>query len=172
MSCAINLAAAAATGAALSSCAARQQPAGENPAIIVLSGAQELQSAESYDGQVGYKLRDPYPGQRTIEEVRRRLKEQGWQPRDRDLLNPTLTRKITARWRQLQTADGDVLAWSEQWENDDGDIVMYGFSYAVSAGGRDPARDIPMEVLISYFRAEAAKRLKREGAKNSGTVQK
>lgn len=86
----LNVAVLAATVCAISSCAARQEPPGGNPAIIVLRGAEEVEWAEVYDGHVTYKLRDTYPGRRTIEEIRSRLRDQGWQPRDRDLLNPHL----------------------------------------------------------------------------------
>lgn len=167
----INVAAVTATVAALSSCAAHQQPPSGNPAIIVLPGAQEVQWGGAYDGHVAYRLRDAYPGRRSMEEVRSRLRAQGWHPRARDLLNPTLTYAITARWRPLQIADGGVLAWSEQWQNGAGDVVIYGFKYSVSTSGHDPAPDTPMEVHIYYLRAETAKSLERETAQSDGTGQ-
>lgn len=168
----IRITAVAAMFGALSSCAVHQHPSGENPAIIVLPGAQDVQWFDAYDGHVVYNLRDAYPGRLSIEEIRSRLRDQGWQPRDRDLLNPTLTYAISARWRPLQLADGGVLAWSEQWRNSTGDVVMYGFKYAVSASGQDPAPDTPMGVHVYYFRAETAKSLESENARGERPVEK
>jgi hypothetical protein len=130
-------------------------------AVIVLPDAEGTKISDTYDGQVSYKLKQPHPGESIIEEVRRRLSAQGWHRREHDILNPANTFGTTARWRTVQTADGDVIAWSEQWENADGDVVMYGFKYSVPPGSH-PDRNVPMEVLISYFRADTVKALESE----------
>src|SRR5688500_4446072 len=107
-------------------------PVGTIPiALIVLPGAEDTQISDIYDGQDSYKLKQPYPVKRSIEEFRRRLTEQGWHRRERDVLNPGNTFATTARGRTVQTENGDVIAWSEQWENANGDVVIYGFKYTV-----------------------------------------
>lgn len=156
-----NVGAAIVTGLLVTSCEMRAPNRPIPAALIVLPDAEDTQTSDIYDGQVSYRLNQPYPGERSIEEFRRRLVEQGWHRRERDLLNPEKTFATTARWRTVQTANGDLIAWSEQWENDDGDVVIYGFQYMVPAGGK-PDPKIPMEVLISYFRAETVKALEGE----------
>lgn len=79
---------------------------------------------------------------------------------------------MTARWRPLQTGGAGALAWSEQWQNGAGDVVMYGFNYAVSTSGHDPAPDTPLAVHVYYLRAETARLVEEERARGDGTVQK
>src|SRR6266542_1288052 len=142
----------------LASCHAVRQ----HPSMIVLPGAQDLRRADIYDGQITYKLAEPYPGERTITEIRRRLTQLGWRPRERDLLNSTLSYDITARWRRVQVENGDLIGWSEQWENNAGDVVIYGFSYAVPVSGAEPEPSVPMEVIVSYFGVDTVRALERE----------
>ena len=85
-----------------------------------------------------------------------------WRPRDRDLLNPSLSYAITARWRRGQAENGHALAWSENWENAAGDVVFYGFSYAVADSGADPTPTTPMEVIGSRFLASAVAAIEHE----------
>jgi hypothetical protein len=157
----LRVSAAILTGLLVTACDMRAPVRTIPAAIIVLPDAEDTKTSDNYDGQVSYRLKQPHPGERSIEEVRRRLIEQGWHRRERDVLNPENTFATTARWRTLETANGDVIAWSEQWENDDGDVVIYGFKYTVSAGEKPDAR-IPMEVLITHFRAETVKALEGE----------
>jgi hypothetical protein len=144
---------------ALSSCQARDSIRPLPSGMIVLPRAQDV--TDLYQGQVRYKLRDPYPGTRSIDDVHRRLKEQGWRRRNRDFLNPDLTVDITARWRgPIRSDEGDFLVWSEQWENPVGDVVAYGFTYAVVGANPDP--NTPLEVFIAYFDEETVRRKERE----------
>jgi hypothetical protein len=130
--------------------------------MIVLPNAQDVQTADIYDGQITYNLHEPYPGEDSINEIRRRLTNMKWRPRDRDFLNPTLSYAITAKWRRLQVEKGDLLGWSEQWENAAGDVVFYGFSYAVAVSGADPPPTAPMEVICSHFLAGTVAAIERE----------
>jgi hypothetical protein len=151
------------TGALAASCDVRAPIRTIPTALIVLPEAEDTQISDIYDGQVSYTLKAPFPGERSIEEFRRRLVEQGWHRRERDILNPGNTFATTARWRTVKIEDHDVIAWSEQWENANGDVVVYGFKYAVPAGASansDPK--VPMQVLISYFRADTVKALESE----------
>ena len=143
------------------SCQARQLPTTANPALIVLPGAQDVRTADIYDGQVTYKLHVPYPGEDSINEIRRRLTAMKWRPRDRDLLNPSLSYATTARWRRVEVEKGDLVGWSENWENAAGDVVSYGFSY-VAASGADPAATTPMEIIGSRFLASAVAAIEHE----------
>lgn len=156
-----HLGTAATMSLALASSQADRPAPGGNPAMVVLPGAQHVRTADAYDGQLGYRLPEPYPGRNAIQEVRRRLRDQGWRPRERDFLNPTLTYAITTNWREAEMPEGYILAWSEQWENARGDVVMYGFSYPAPGSGAEPASTVPMDVLISYFGADRVKSVRQ-----------
>ena len=58
------------------------------------------------------------------------------------------------KWGQIQMDGRDVSAWSEQWENGAGDVVWYGLRYFGSAKDNPHG---PMDVLVSYFRADTVK---------------
>jgi hypothetical protein len=156
-----SLALAIVLAGASASCQARQVPATANPALIVLPGAQDVRTADIYDGQVTYKLHVPYPGEDSINEIRRRLTALEWRPRDRDLLNPTLSYAVTTKWRRMQVEKGDLLGWSENWENAAGDVVLCGFSY-IAESFADPAATTPMEVICSRFVASSVAAIEHE----------
>ena len=160
-----RLVAVLALGIAVTGCNGRRPIRTLPSALVVLADARDIKTSDVYDGQVGYRVPEPYPGQRTIDEIRRRLVELGWHPRERDLLNPANTFAVTARWRTLQTATGDLIGWSEHWEDSEGDVVMYGFKYYAPAG-QDPSSNSPMKVLVTHFRASTVRELEREAQGN------
>ena len=146
----------------LTTCRSRQLRTPESSAMIVLPNARDVKKADIYDGQITYMLEVPYPGEASIHEIRRRLTTMGWRPRDRDLLNPSLSYAITARWRRVASGKRDVLGWTEQWQNAGGEVVAYSFSYDVAVSGGNPEPGTPMAVSASYFRASTVAAFERE----------
>jgi hypothetical protein len=101
----------------------------DRPAIIVLPGATNVRVADIYDGQVSYRLREPYPADGAIRKMQTRLRQLGWRPRQRDFLNPQGSSATRGEWTELEIEARWVRAWSQQWENDSGDVVQYGLIY-------------------------------------------
>lgn len=130
-----------------------------NPAVIALPDASHVQWSDIYDGQVRYKVSEPYPGQRSISELHKRLQELGWVPRKVDWLNPGGSSATRAEWGDTDFGGRAVTSWAEQWENVTGDIVEYGFQYFGSS--KNSPRG-PMDVLVSYFRAETVKAMQED----------
>ena len=72
----------------------------------------------------------------------------GWRPRKVDLLNPQGSSATRAEWIETQIEGRIVVAWSQQWENDAGDVVLYGLQYWSKSKDDVPAT---LDVLVSYF---------------------
>lgn len=145
----------------LSSCQATQGSLSQRAAMIVLPNATDVKSAEQFDGQITYRVAEPYPAKRAIADINQQLRGMGWRPRERDLLNPDSSYSMTARWRAVATNDGRIWGWSEQWENDRGDVVAYSFSYSTTSVDGPPDSKVPMEVLVAYFKSPRVKELER-----------
>jgi hypothetical protein len=112
---------------ALSACSsATVIPRIPDPAVIVLSNAKDVRSFDIDDGQVSYRVEQPYPAEQAISEIHQRLNALGWHRRERDFLNPGGSSATAGKWGETQVEGRDVAVWAEQWENGGGDIVSYG----------------------------------------------
>jgi hypothetical protein len=141
------------------SCATAGVRTPPNLAVIVLTDAKDVHWSDIYDGQVGYKVSEPYPGQRSISEVHKRLQELGWVPRKVDFLNPAGSSATKAERGDTEAEGRVVSVWAEQWESSAGDIVEYGFRYW---GDSKSDSHGPMDVVVSYFRAETVKAVQED----------
>jgi hypothetical protein len=68
--------------ATLSACSpATVIPRVPDPAVIVLSHAKDVRSFDIYNGQVSYRIEQPYPAEQALSEIHQRLNALGWHRR-------------------------------------------------------------------------------------------
>jgi len=144
----------------LSACSsARVVPPVPDPAVIVLSHAKDVRSFDIYDGQVSYRIEQPYPAEQALSEIHQRLNALGWHRRERDFLNPGGSSATAGKWGETRAEGRDVAAWSEQWGNGAGDVVWYGLRYGGDAKDHPHG---PLDVSVSLLRAETVKAIQKE----------
>ena len=146
-------------------CATAGRDVREHPAVLVLPNATNVRWADIYDGQVSYTVAELYPAERAITQIQTRLRHLGWHPRHHDFLNPGGSSATKAQWSETEIAGKSVIAWSQQWENDSGDVVWYGLRY-----WRTTKDDTPgvLDVIVSYFTAETVKAIEAEMRRKDG----
>ena len=132
-----------------------------HPSLLVVEGGTDVRFLNDYDGAVKYLLRAPYPADEVIETIKKRLGEQGWMPRNHDLLNPGLENSHLRGWGDYIDRNDDLIhMWGADWTNQDGDDVGYRFSYRLppDSNGVFVPND-KLEVIAIYMSAKTVKGL-------------
>ena len=125
-------------------------------ALIQLPGAESV-SYDVYKGRerLTYSLSDDYPAEKSLEQIRSRLKAQGWTPLDDNYFMPGVPTSHVSGWQKFEETDIDsdarviVHGWSADWKNAQGDIVLYGLKYSYPT---DAPEDLShLQVFAVYF---------------------
>ncbi|MBD3293073.1 MAG: hypothetical protein GF393_09125 [Armatimonadia bacterium] len=103
-------------------------------ALIQLPGAERA-SFDVFRGRqrLTYFLSVEYPAEEALSVVRSRLEAMGWEALPYNYFMPSVPTSHVTGWQQLEdVVDGVpwvVHAWSADWRNRHGDVVLYGFKY-------------------------------------------
>jgi hypothetical protein len=134
---------------------------GCNPAVpplpscdgcVLLSGARGVAIEKSFDGRLVYRVKSS-PPDRAIDQIRAKLKGDGWVLEASDPLNGSV--EVTARWREVELDHEWVWVWSEAWKNGRGDVVWYRYTHHARSSG-------DLEVQATFFRKERVEIIKGE----------
>jgi hypothetical protein len=135
-------------------------------ALTPISGAAGLvRAGGAYESfWVTYTVKRKYPAIDVIDEISSRLKKLGWRPLKDDWLNPGSPTSHVTGWTEFvdatpASAPQHVDQWRAQWENDDGEIVLYNFSYYSPTAGK-PVRD-PLGVTAGWYPATGRAEMQR-----------
>jgi hypothetical protein len=100
-----------------------QLPGAEHAAFDVFKGRQRLT----------YFLSVQYPAEEALNVVRSRLEAMGWEELPYNYFMPSVPTSHVTGWEQFEdTVNGVpsvVHAWSADWRNGHGDVVLYGLKY-------------------------------------------
>jgi hypothetical protein len=116
---------------------------GRSEALIQLPGAEDV-SYDVYKGRerLMYSLTAEYPATEILDEIRSRLRTQGWKPlEDNYFMTGVPTSHVTG-WEQCEETGTEqdvqvmVHAWSADWINAQGDVVLYGLKYSYPKDGQ------------------------------------
>jgi hypothetical protein len=127
--------------------------------MISLPTSEGAKVGTSYDGTLEYSIQVPYPGDASIQQIRSVLRARGWRQREFEFLNGSPF-EVTARWRDVDSTEGTLTVWYEQWENAVGDVVSYRYTYRRATGEELPGG--PLRVSITHFRKETVQALEQE----------
>jgi hypothetical protein len=104
---------------------------------------------------VDYALREAYPAEAFIAEVRRRLEAAGFRPVADDGIDARYEVTRTFRWRSHVLRDsgqtGEFFNWRGEWSNHDGDVVNYFLQYksGVPEPGHEGAGPDNQNLIVS-----------------------
>lgn len=130
-------------------------------ALMVLPEATKVVPSKDYDGTVQYQLEEPYPAKNAIAFIESELKKQQWTPLSADFLNPESHTSHVTGWNGgIIVGTETVYSWMGQWQNHDGDIVLYRLSYRVPVKALEPAG--PLYVQAVFFSSTTAEKLKNQ----------
>jgi len=135
-------------------------------ALIQLPRAENV-SYDVYKGRerLTYSLAEDYPAEKSLDQIRSRLKAQGWTPLDDNYFMPGVTTSHVTGWETFEDTDIDndvrviVHAWSADWTNAEGDIVLYGLKYSYPKDGQPNLSHL--EVFAVYFPRLVAESIRR-----------
>jgi len=135
-------------------------------ALIRLPGAQNI-SYDVYKGRerLTYSLEDDYPAEKSLDQIRSQLKAQGWKPLDDNYFMPGVATSHVTGWQTFEDTDIDsdvrviVHAWSADWTNRQGDIVLYGLKYSYPKDGQPDLSHL--QVFAVYFPRSVAESICR-----------
>ena len=131
-------------------------------ALMVLPEATKVvPSKDYYDGTVQYQLDEPYPAKNAIAFINTELTKQGWAPLTLDFLNPDSQTSHVTGWNGgVIVGKETVYSWMGQWQNTNGDIVLYRLSYRVPTAAVEASG--PLYVQAVFFSKATAERLKKQ----------
>ena len=118
-----------------------KEPSNRYPNIlIVLPNAMKVTNSkyndtfESYE--LSYELNVKFPAAEIIDEVSKRLKDQGLEPSKYDFINPGKESSQSMGWTHFgrksgrdQGSDQNVFQWIAEWQDKDKNIIWYAFIY-------------------------------------------
>ena len=88
--------------------------------------------------QLVYRVDVEYPADGALKTIYAKLRQQGWRPLKRDLLNPSIPSSHVRGWQQFEDDTTNpkttVHAWQTQWMNQQKDIVEYMLEYRYPLG--------------------------------------
>jgi hypothetical protein len=130
-----------------------------NPALILLSGAKDIRQAQSKGTeQLGYTLKEAYPADAALKDIKARLEKAGWKPMKEAFLNPGSPSSHSRGWTDYVDAtrqpNQNVKQWAAQWENDKGDVVEYFLVYRSPIN--EPQQLDSLQVMEVYLPAKVA----------------
>jgi hypothetical protein len=105
------------------------------PELIVVDGAKDVRPRQRPDAgiEVLYRVDQPFPATELLERVRAALPSQRWHPLMEDWLNPGRATSHQRGWGSftngLKQPNTLVHAWSAEWKDDAGNLVLYGLVY-------------------------------------------
>jgi hypothetical protein len=103
-------------------------------ALIVCPGSDAVHWVR-FEGtdQLSYQVQVEYPADTVISCISQKLSQNGWQALEADFWNPGLPSSKVRRWAQFTDAsvhpEATVDVWSNQWQNQAGDIAWYYLTY-------------------------------------------
>ena len=134
--------------------------------LIQLSGAEKV-SCDVFKGRerLTYSLTEEYPASKSLDQIRCRLKTLGWTPLDDNYFMPGVPTSHVTGWQKFEDTEIDnkdrviVHAWSADWTNEQGDIVLYGLKYSYP---KDSRPDLSLlQVFAVYFPRLVAEALRQ-----------
>jgi hypothetical protein len=113
----------------------RQAPPKLPPELVVATGARDIVSGARPDGAIELtnRLDEPFPAENLLRQVRAAFPADQWHPLAKDWLNPEIPTSHSRGWTDFQ--DGTkhpetwVHAWSADWRDSKGNMVLYSLRY-------------------------------------------
>jgi hypothetical protein len=130
---------------------------GKSPASLLVYSKAEQVRYDDKDGAwwVYYNVQTEYPAEEVLQFIRTELERQGWQPLKEDALNPGLPSSHVRGWQDY--VDGrtspktQVHKWLAQWQNAQGDVVVYSLRYQHPKGTSPMPKTV--NVMGNYYPA-------------------
>lgn len=135
-------------------------------ALIQLTGAKDV-SYDVYKGRerLTYSIYEEYPAPKSLDQIRSRLRALGWTPLDDNYFMPGEPTSHVTGWQIFEDTGIEnkerviVHAWSADWMNEQGDIVLYGLKYSYPKDGQ-PDLSL-LQVFAVYFPRLVAEALRQ-----------
>ena len=120
-----------------SSCATKsdQKLSEFSDSLVTVKGAFNIKYTKlNGTQQVTYSIVAQYPASNVISEINNQLKIKGWSALEKDWLNPQIPTSHVRGWTNFidETKDPnqEVHSWNSNWENAQGDILIYVLTYS------------------------------------------
>jgi len=139
------------------------------PVIVVAAGATDVRPEARADGQIGvtYAVREQFPADALLERIRATLPAPEWRPLPNDWLNPDSPSSHQTGWTKFE--DGrkapptEVHQWLAQWQDTQGNVVLYVLRYDSTLMANRPYRRAPdnsdLSVTAVWIPAALAKQV-------------
>jgi len=136
------------------------------PALIQLTGAKDI-SYDVFKGRerLTYSIPEEYPAPKSLNQIHSRLRALGWTPFDDNYFMPGEPTSHVTGWQIFEDTGIEnkerviVHAWSADWMNEQGDIVLYGLKYSYPKDGQ-PDLSL-LQVFAVYFPRLVAEALRQ-----------
>ncbi len=114
--------------------------------------------------QLIYRIQADYPAGDLIAVVSAELERRKWRPLQEDYLNPGLPSGHVRGWQRFnqpaKNPPQTIHQWLANWENQDGDVMSYGFIYQYDSHGKQDLKD--MTVIAIFVPAQIAKEMRKK----------
>ncbi len=121
--------------AVVGGCATSVDPPGVPKSVFVPAGARDLRVSGEPPGKIDvtYVVQDKYPASQTREQLAQALRDSGYHLLDHGFLEPNVkveTPRVWASYVDGRTShETCVRELVENWQNANGDVVLYGLRY-------------------------------------------
>jgi hypothetical protein len=139
------------------------------PSIVVPAGATDVHPETKPDGETGvtYTVREEFPADDVLRQIRAGLPAPEWRPLSDDWLNPGMRSSQERGWTNFsdltKTPRSEVHQWLAQWQDSRGNVVVYALRYDSKAreGRDDMSRpdNTNLHVAAVWVPAEVAERM-------------
>jgi hypothetical protein len=139
------------------------------PQVVVSAGAKDVRPETKPDGETGvtYTVREEFPADALLRQIRAVLPAPEWRPLPNDWLNPGVPSSHERGWTTFsdatKTPRSEVHQWLAQWQDSHGNVVVYVLRYDSRAteGQADVSRpDNPnLSVTAVWVPAAVAERM-------------
>jgi len=130
-----------------------RKPADYPDALISLPGARNVRYYQlGGTFHLEYEIVCKYPAMEVIKTISDKLAGNAWKPLRDDWLNPGLPSSHVTGWTHFgdisAKPEREVHQWLADWENEKGELVVYGFVYQYERG---KAKDLDYLEVIAIF---------------------
>jgi hypothetical protein len=140
-------------------CQREESPVACPEALVALPSASDTTCKYVFGKtQLVYRVDVEYPADGALKTIYAKLRQQGWRPLKRDVLNPSIPSSHVRGWQQFEDDTTNpkttVHTWQTQWMNQQKDIVDYMLEYRYPVG--QPPDLHTLLVVALFVRAPVA----------------
>jgi hypothetical protein len=142
------------------------------PELVVYDGATAVRGTAERDGRytLTYRVDALFPAAPVVDRIRSLFPGDRWQPLAQDWLNPGNPSGHSRGWSEFidatKTPKTDVHAWSAEWKDTAGNIVMYSLRYDSVVSSASLTRETPdnsdLEVTVIFIPAAVVSAMRKE----------